>query len=235
MIRSLSRFSEREQSLAAAIALVLLGYLFFAGICEPQLLRLDAASAKLDAQERLLGLKRQAAALEIVSVKKREELVQEMEKLESGFFTEKEAARFLAGLSDLVVSTNCRLIQAAFVSEEKLEPRNEGDDGETKKRPAGAAQKGTDLNKRGASRSKGGRMSLAENWTGPPLTKVSVRMTLIARFKDLVDLLGKIQSHAPKIHVGQMRIELVDHAKADLNVSFVLTVFSMEKPEGGQK
>ncbi len=87
MIRSLSRTSEREQILAAAIVLLFVGYILYLGICAPQMLRLDATIAKLDAQKHLLDLKRMAATRLTVSEKRCDDLQQEIDKQESSFFS----------------------------------------------------------------------------------------------------------------------------------------------------
>jgi|GEM_PF-5146234 len=212
MIRKLSQFSEREQILATAIAFLILGYVLYMGICQPQILRLNSSSARLDGQKSLLRLKQQAVAAQRVSQQQKDELKQEIAEFDSCFFSKAEADRFLASLSDLAASADCRVIQAAFVSEEKMPPLIDPMAEEAE--------------------------SAVEETVVPPETgfsSLSVRMNLVGRFGGLVELLRKIESHGRKVHVGQMNIEVVTHQRAELSVDFVLTVFTNDESVGGKK
>lgn len=195
MMKRLSQFSDREQLLAAAVAFIILGYLFYVGLCQPQILRLNSSSARLDGQKSQLRMKQQAIAAQRVSKQQKDELTQEIGKLDSCFFFRIEADRFLAGLSELAASSGCRVIQAAFVSEDKMPPLTMGSEENPVTLP------------------------------GPDLSSISVRMNLAGRFTGFLAFLKQIEAHGRKVHVGQMNIEVVTHQRAELNVNFVLTVF----------
>lgn len=219
MIRRLSRLSEREQTLAVAIAFLILGYALYMGICQPQVLRLNSSSARLEGQKSLLRLKQQAVAARRVSKEQKDELMQEIGKLDSCFFSKDEADRFIAGLSDLAASVDCRVIQAAFVSEKKLS--------------SGSGEMSPESDEIPVMNDGAEEETIVPPETG--LSNLSVRMNLVGRFGGLVELLRKIESHGRKVHVGQMNIEVVAHQRAELNVNFVLTVFTSDEMEGGGK
>ncbi len=134
-------------------------------------------------------------------------------------------------MNELVASTNCRLIQAAFVSEHKLTTGSASVEEDRK----GAKYRGQKKIKEDKALGGQGDQAGSEIWQGPCLSHISVRMTLIGNFGGLVELLKLLHVLEPKVHVGQLKIELVDHDHSELNVSFVLSVFSMEQDEGGRK
>ncbi len=214
MIERLAALSAREHALCAAVVLVLCGYVFYAGLLEPHLLELRTTSAKLRTGRILLAEKRRLASEQLVGAEKLKRLRQQLERSDATFLSPDGQSTFFAGLHTLAESNNCQLTAIDFLGDEVVEETRE----ENEKAETSAKIPQEDVIKRNEE-------------AGQPakLMKSTARFSLTGTYPNVIRLLEAISEGPQLVDVSEITLELISKDTSDLNVSFAVSVFSLEK------
>jgi hypothetical protein len=216
MIERLARLSMREQALAAGFVILFCGYVFYTAVVEPHLVLLHSSSAKIWSQEHLLMVRRQHIAEQAQRNRERDRLWEEIVELNARFLTPAETSDFLADLSVMAETAGTRLVKVDFLDEKELRGlplvcSHEAPVGDDEQASAAG-----DHDAAGSARN--------------PARK-RVRLTLRGEFADIKRILEMVAARTTKAHVGELCMDVVSVEGAELNASFVITLFSMNIPD----
>ena len=206
--------SARTQTLCASLALVVCGYLFYAGVLEPHLLGLGATSARLQAEQRLLAEKRRAAADHTLEEQDLERLRERLAASDARFFSPGQAATFFANLHPLAEATHCQLTSIDFLGEKRI-----GNWQQNEKKPT-TAPRGPEHGRTPPEGEAGRSRSLM---------KSAARLSLTGTYPNVIDFLQAAAQRPQAVDVRQLSLGLASRSTADLNVSLVVSVWWLEE------
>jgi len=212
----LAALSAHAHALFAALVLVACGYLFHAGILEPQLLELQATGASLRTERALLAEKRRAAADHVVAEERLEGLRQRITQSDARFFSPREASTFFANLHGLAESAHCRLTSVDFLGEKSVASWRKSE-----KKPATSP---------GASE-HGGTVQEGEMEKPRRLVRAAARLSLTGTYPQVIDFLQATTRRPQTIDVSGLTLRLASRNAADLNVGLVISVWWLDKEE----
>lgn len=216
VIERFAAVSAREQGLCGAVVLILCGYVFYAGIIEPQLMELRATEANFSAKQTLLAEKERAASAQAGEEETLAGLQQRIEQSDTGLFSPREAATFLAGLHTLTESAKCQMTSIDFLGDETLErPQKKEETATVSVEVSG----------------KNGTEQEPEAEKPKNLVKATARLSLRGTYPNVVKLFAAITERPQIVDISEVTLELVSQDASDLMANFVVSLFSIEQEE----